>query len=51
MSDVIAWRRDEGIGSSAQVLGQWESRSWETSESVSGHKFEKKVEGTEKLRS
>ena len=30
ISGVIAWRRDEGIGSRAQVVGRWERRSWET---------------------
>ena len=36
ISGVIAWRRDEGIGSRAQVVGRWERRSWETSVSVRG---------------
>lgn len=27
MSGVIVWRREEGIGSRAQVVGRWESRS------------------------
>ena len=36
ISGAIAWRRDEGIGSRAQVVGRWERRSWETSVSVRG---------------
>ena len=36
ISGVIAWRRDEGLGLRAQVVGWWERRSWETSVSVRG---------------
>ena len=36
ISGVIAWRREEGIGSRAQVVGRWERRSWETSVSERG---------------
>ena len=36
ISGAIAWRRDEGIGSRAQVVGRWERRNWETSVSVRG---------------
>ena len=36
ISGAIARRRDEGIGSRAQVVGRWERRSWETSVSVRG---------------
>ena len=36
ISGAIASRRDEGIGSRAQVVGRWERRSWETSVSVRG---------------
>ena len=44
LSGVIACRREEGIGSRAQVVGRWESRSWETSESVRGEKVEREEE-------
>lgn len=44
ISGEIAWRSGEGMGSRAQVVGRWESRSCETSESVRGEKSEKQGE-------